>query len=122
MGFCSSLATPVHFTLRMLFYTKELTKVLEERFDDIDEIYDIANYGCATGVSGFTYLHETTTFFHEFEDDIEDVCYDTLGEDFMEQLAKDTTSVMGLKQKMVWHTIETYCQRVMQDEEEAKYA
>lgn len=106
----------------MLFYTHELTKALEERFDDIDEIYDIANYGCSMGVSGFVYLHETTTFFHEFEDDIEDVCYDTLGEDFMEQLAKGTTSIMGLKQKLVWHTIETYCQRVMQDEEESKYA
>ena len=106
----------------MLFYTEELTKALEARFDDIDEIYDIARSGCAMGVSGFIYYHETTAFFHEYEDDVEDVCHDTLGEDFMEQLAKGTTSIPNLIQVMVWHTIETYCQQVMNDEEEAKYA
>jgi hypothetical protein len=70
----------------MLFYTQRLTDALNERFDDIDEVYDVANYGCSMGVSDFVYYHETTKFFHEFEDDIEDVCHDTLGEDFMEQL------------------------------------
>ena len=106
----------------MLFYTQRLTDALNERFDDIDEVYDVANYGCSMGISDFVYYHETTKFFHEFEDDIEDVCHDTLGEDFMEQLSRGTTSIPNLIQVMVWHTIETYCQRVMNDKEESKYA
>jgi len=101
----------------MLFYSHELTNALNERFDDLDEIKDVAQYGCAMGVSGFLYMHETTKFFHEFEDDIEDVCYDTLGDDFMSIIAKNTTSVQGMIQVMVWHTVETYCQRVAQEEE-----
>lgn len=106
----------------MLFYTQRLTDALQARFDDRDEIYDIAHYGCAMGVSGFVYYHETTKFFNEFEDDVEDVCHDTLGEDFMEKLSKGTTSIPNLIQVMVWHTIEVYCQQIMHDEEEASYA
>jgi hypothetical protein len=107
MLFCSLL------TLIMLFYTQTLTDVLAERFTDMDEVRDIANHGCAMGVSGFIYYHETTKFFHDYEDDIEDVCYDTLGDDFMSIVAKNTTSVQGMIQVMVWHVIETYCQYVL---------
>ena len=45
---------------------------LTARFDDIDEIRDVANYGCAAGVSGFIYYHETEKFFDEYEDEIYD--------------------------------------------------
>ena len=97
----------------MIFYTQRLTDALQERFTEEDEIVDIANFGCSIGVSGFTYYHETTKFFEQFEDDIEDVCYDTLGEDFMAIIAKDTTSVQNMIQVMVWHTVEQYCQRIV---------
>jgi len=83
----------------MLFYTQTLTDVLAERFTDMDEVRDIANHGCAMGVSGFIYYHETTKFFHDYEDDIEDVCYDTLGDDFMSIVAKNTTSVQGMSSR-----------------------
>lgn len=106
----------------MLFYTQQLTDALNERFDDLDEIKDVAKYGCAIGVSGFVYYHETTKFFHEFEDDIEDVCYDTLGDDFMSIIAKNTTSVQGMIQVMVWHVVETYCQRVVDHEDSIQAA
>lgn len=106
----------------MLFYTDRLTKALQERFTNEDEIIDVANYGCSIGVSGFTYYKETTKFFEEFEDDIEDVCFDTLGDDFMAILSKDITSVQGLIQVMVWHTVETYCQRIVDILEESEAA
>jgi hypothetical protein len=97
----------------MLFYTQELTDALAERFTDEDEIIDVANYGCSIGVSGFVYYKECNEFFQRFEDDIEDVCFDTLGDDFMAILSKDITSVQGLIQVMVWHTVESYCWRMV---------
>ena len=106
----------------MLFYTQDLTDALNARLDDLDEIKSIAEYGCAMGVSDFIYYHETTKFFQQFEDDIEDVCHDTLGIDYMEIVAKNTTSVQNMLQVMVWHVIETYCQRVAEEEDIARYA
>jgi len=101
----------------MIFYTQRLTDALTERFDDMDEVDLIARTGCSVGVSGFIYYHETMEFFQRFEDDIEDVCYDTLGDDFMSILAKDTTSVANMIQVMVWHTVETYCHFVIDNAE-----
>ena len=40
-----------------------LTHALDTRFDDLDEIKDVANYGCGGGVSGFIYTtrHENSS-------------------------------------------------------------
>jgi hypothetical protein len=96
-----------------MFYNNEITSALAARFTDMDEIKDVARHGCAMGVSGFIYYDETTKFFWEHEDSIEDVCYDTLGGDFMSIIAKNTTSVHNMIQVMVWHVVETYCQHVL---------
>lgn len=101
----------------MLFYTQQLTDALAARFTDLDEIKDVAHYGCSGGVSGFIYYTETNKFFDDFEDDIEDVCYDMLGDDYLEQLARCENSIQGLKNKMVWFVVESYCQRVLDDAE-----
>ena len=101
----------------MLFYTHDLTDALKERFDDIDEISDVARYGCSGGVPGFIYHIGCAEFFDAHEDSIEDVCYDMLGNDWMATLTKqaDIASILELKAAAVWFTVEAYCQAVMQD-------
>ena len=105
----------------MLFYTERLTAALADRFTDEDEIIDVANYGCSGGVSGFIYYNQTNEFFDDFEDDIEDVCFDILGDDYLSDLAANENSIQGLKNKMVWFTVQQYCSRLvdMMEEEEA---
>ena len=56
--------------------TNRLFNALEERFDDIDEVKDVARYGCSGGVSGFIYTYETREFFLKYEDDIEELMYE----------------------------------------------
>jgi hypothetical protein len=97
----------------MLFYTEALTAALSERFTDMEEIKDVCKYGVEGGVSGFIYYKDTREFFEKFEDDIEDVCYDILGDDYLSQLAKDETCVLGLINKMVWFTVEAYCHNML---------
>ena len=101
----------------MLFYTYELTEALQDRFDDIDEIRDVANHGCSGGVSGFIYHQECNKFFDTHEDSVEDVCYDMLGKDWMVTLTKqaDIASILELKTQAVWFVVEAYCQQVMQN-------
>jgi hypothetical protein len=72
-------------------------------------------------VSGFIYYAQTNEFFDDFEDDIEDVCFDILGDDYLAQLARTEDSIQGLKNKMVWFTVQQYCSRIvdMMEEEEA---
>ena len=53
-----------------------LFEALNERFDDIDEVKDVARYGCGGGVSGFIYTYETREFFLKYEDDIEELMYE----------------------------------------------
>ena len=103
----------------MLFYTHELTDALKERFDDIDEISDVARYGCSGGVSGFIYHTECAEFFDAHEDSIEDVCYDMLGDDWIVSLVKTfphTMSILGLKTAAVWFvvglTVRLLCKRL----------
>lgn len=97
----------------MLFYTEQLTTALRERFNDVDEMRDIAFHGCEGGISGFIYYEEVKDFFYKYEDDIEDVCFDILGEDFLRQLSKNETCLLGLIQRMVWFVVEAYCHNMV---------
>ena len=114
----------------MLFYTEELTKALAERFDDIEEIKDIAAHGCSGGVSGFIYHKDTNQFFDDHEDAVEDVCYDILGKDWIAELSRlgGCLDIMSLKTTAVWFVVELYCQTVvnelntLHDEEMAELA
>ena len=81
---------------------------LTARFDDADEIKDVANYGCAGGVNGFIYYSETSKFFDEHEDEI----YYWLN-DFgfsMKDFAKDGSTISTLKNDLVWCVVECWCQ------------
>ena len=102
-----------------MFYTERLTSALLERFDDMDEVRDICSHGCEGGVSGFIYYKDTREFFEEFEDDIEDVCYDILGDDWISEIARlgGCMDIMTLKNTAVWFVVELYCQNVAEEAE-----
>ncbi len=50
-----------------------LTKALDQRFDDLDEVKDISKYGCSGGVSDFIFYKELRDFFFDYEDEIEGI-------------------------------------------------
>ncbi len=60
----------------ILFDKNRLFEALEERFDDIDEVKDVARYGCSGGVNGFIYTGEVREFFFKYEDEIEGLMYE----------------------------------------------
>ena len=94
-----------------------LTDALDERFDDLDEVKDVANYGCAAGVGGFIYYNETLDFFNKYQADIEEYLEDNLGDCYIQELTKDSDNkdannvgnITQLINKMVWYVVECYC-------------
>ena len=97
--------------MSFLFYTEELTDAIAELIDD-EQVQDIMNYGCAScAPSGLVYYHETNKFFDDHEDSVEDVCYDILGNAWIQELASGRDficSIGELKNKAVWFTVEQY--------------
>ena len=96
-----------------------LTDALAARFTDASEIKDVANYGCAGGVSGFIYNNECCEFFDKHEDEIEEVMYD-LGITYQD-LIPNATEIMDLKVKAVWFVVENYCQSLAIEAEMDEY-
>ena len=91
-----------------LFYNDDITDRFGELIDD-EQLQDIANYGCAAcAPSGLIYYHELVQVFDELEDSIEDVCYDVLGIDWLQQIAAGVSSVNELKGKCVWFAVENF--------------
>ena len=90
-----------------------LERALSLRFTDNSEIRDVANYGCAGGVSGFIYSSELFEFFNEHESDIEDVLHE-LGFTFASLVADpDDWTFQELREKSVWIVVEYYCQGIV---------
>jgi hypothetical protein len=87
------------------------------RFDDHDEIKDVANYGCSGGVSGFIYYNEINEFFDHYESQIEDIM-EMAGITYQD-LVPHADNIQTLKQTAVWFVVEDYCQHalnVLEDE------
>ena len=101
-----------------------LTDALDERFNDLDEVKDVANHGCEAGVSGFIYNYETRAFFNEHEDEIEewmDELY--FGDNYIKEITDDDSiTVHSLINKIVWIVVETYCQDKLNQAEESAAA
>ena len=96
-----------------------LTDALAARFTDASEIKDVANYGCAGGVSGFIYSTELAMFFDDHEDEIEEVM-DDYGITYQE-LVPDAQTMQQYKEKAVWFVVESYCQSLAIDAEMDEY-
>ena len=101
-----------------------LTDALDERFDDLDEVKDVANYGCAAGVSGFIYYYETRKFFFEHEDEIEEIMDEIYcGDNYLRQITDDDPcTVNQLINKIVWIVVENYCISKLEEAEESAVA
>ena len=67
---------------------------------------DVAEYGCAAGVSDFIYSSELCEFFDKYEDEIETEL-DTYGLTYADLV--DTTDFWTMQEcKAVWFVVETY--------------
>ena len=88
-----------------------LTVALDARFADLEEIKDVAKYGCGGGVSGFIYYYENRKFFDEYEEEIEQELYDIYGDDWFREIAclPSITDTIQFKNYCVWLIVETYC-------------
>ena len=89
-------------------YNMTMHDALTARFTDADEIKDVATYGCAGGVSGFIYYHETEKFFDEYEDEIYDYLNDAGYS--MKNFVDTGSTIATLKNEMVWCAVELWCQ------------
>ena len=101
-----------------LLNMSRLTDALDQRFDELDEIKDVANHGCSGGVGTFIYYNELREFFFKYEDEIEDYIQSHYGFDlFMDQKFDSINDIIC---KSVWLVVSNYCQdRVNQAEESA---
>ena len=88
-----------------------LTDALDKRFNDLDEIKNVAEYGCSSGVSGFIYYKETRAFFFEYEDEIEEWMNELyFGDNYLKEITDDdNVTINQLINKIVWIVVEAYC-------------
>ena len=85
---------------------------LDERFEDITEAKDVADHGCEGGVSGFIYYSETSKFFDEYQDEIEEQYQELFGDEYLKQILNTAgfiEDVTQLKNYMVWGAVSMYC-------------
>ena len=94
-----------------MYNVSPMYDALAERFDDMDEIKDVAEYGCSGGVSDFIYSTELAEFFDKYEDEIE--CeLDSFGLKYDDLLdTSEFYTMQELKEKAVWSIVELYCQQ-----------
>ena len=99
--------------LHIMYNVSPMFDALAERFDDMDEIKDVAEYGCQAGVSDFIYSSELAEFFDKYEDEIEDEL-DTYGLKYQDLVdTNEFYTMQECKEKAVWVVVEMYChQRV----------
>ena len=86
--------------------TNRLFDALEERFDDFDEVKDIARHGMSGGFNGFIYTYETRAFFLKYEDEIEELMYlnDVTYPDLLDCMSQN--SISDYMNAAVWYAVE----------------
>ena len=73
---------------------------------DLEELRDIAEYGCASGcASEHIYYSETSEFYDKYEREINAYAEDCFGDDFLSIFAKD--DITALKNNIVWFFVES---------------
>ena len=87
-----------------------LYDALDARFDDIDEVTNVAKYGCVAGVSSFIYSTELCEFYDDHESDIEQELdmHDVKFHDLVD--TDEFYTMQDIKEKAVWFVVENYCQ------------
>ena len=89
----------------------ELTKALDERFDNLDEIKEVVKDGCSAGVSGFVYYYETTNFFKRHKEDIENKLIELMGSNYLNKIFQEEEPKKEEHKinQLVWIVVENYC-------------
>ena len=101
----------------MKFYST-LNETLEKRFDDMDEVSDIATHGINCGYSGFLYNYELNEFFNEFENEIENYYYEIFGDEWLKESgAADCDSMDSMRAHLVWGLVEMWCGNKVEEDE-----
>ncbi len=85
-----------------------LFEAFEERFDDIEEVKDIARYGCSGGVNGFIYTGELRDWFLRYEDEIEELMYEH--DVTYDDLTDNHGCISDYMTKAVWYALEHWAQ------------
>ena len=85
----------------------------------IEDLREIAEHGCASGVANdHIYYHQTVEFFDEYEDEIIEYIADTLGGEFHEELwSANTCNITGYKNDTVWTYVELIAQQLIEEYE-----
>ena len=99
----------------MKFYST-LNETLEKRFDDMDEVSDIATHGITGGFSGFIYNYEINEFFNEFETEIENYLEDIFGYQFISECFSECSDFQEMRNKAVWMVVEGWCASKVDEE------
>ena len=74
---------------------------------DSEELSDIANHGCDSGIAGaHIYYTETSAFYDKYEEDVNDYLRNVFGDDFLFQLVTDCHDMTDMKNKLTWVFIE----------------
>ena len=89
----------------------KLYQTLAERFNDPDEVKDVAQHGCIGGVSGFIYNQELREFFFQFEDEIQELLAD-YDYSIKDMITAPGDTINTLITTMVWMAVEIYCQEI----------
>jgi len=80
-----------------------------------EELQDIARHGCAAcAPDKLAYYKDTWEFFFKFEEDVDDYFYNKYGISWVERFAKNTTSVGGMINKIVWTYVNQIAKEVTQ--------
>ena len=125
--FCPCLTLRCHlFTnvLHMTVATVQTFDILGHEFD-MDELNDIAKYGCEAGVSGFIYSSELHDIYQEHEDTImaylDEFAFD-VGEDngfrmvlnSMDRRGIEYDTLQTFKEQAIWMFVELFAVQLLQ--------
>ena len=92
--------------------------LVEYEKQDIGLIADIANHGCAGGVSGLTYYAETTAFHDHHQEEIWQLVQDQADAaglkkgEYLQHISPDPGSLTQLTNDLVWFAVEVRAQEL----------
>ena len=86
---------------------------------DIDELRDIVNAGCSSGVANnYIYYTQTVKFFDEHEDEIIEYIADTYGGEYNEEIwNRNPCHINGYKNDLVWTYVESVANTLVEEYE-----
>ena len=100
----SSLTSNGHYVPLLSYIMTAVQSILESY--DLEQLKDIAEYGCASGcASEHIYYDETALFYELHEDEINSYAEDCFGDEFLSVFAVD--NVGSLINNLVWFFIES---------------